>query len=424
MPQPVVEGGDVGAIVTPRDGRRVAKKRIVVPRLATGRSQGPYHASGGKVVERVACHGRSAPCAHPPEPTYEIVVGADDILVRHDVAADVGGHRVGIVGPVCVVLVDGDAGRGECATHENIGAPRHAPDVVIERDIAFEIDVLDVRSVVGEAVKPKRPVVEDDVVLQQQRGGRALAVDPVRQVVGAAVVVHDGAVDFGPGGLRPDEDAVIRCVMDHQVDELRAGRVDVDAMQRLRRLRGGARNLEAPKPRVRTRHQEGSRHGGALAGKLAHHDRGVRCSRQLALEASRVGRVGIGPAAQPDRATRCDRGGAAQGRGQVPRVRERSVARRRPARRYEKVRGGGERVRGRRGCADVVLHTIDQQQRTPERQRHPKRLGAKQHRDLSGNGGMTGPVFCKLRARAGVLPGPECPTIQGACGLRGAQHVS
>src|SRR5437016_4258298 len=119
-----------------------------------------------------------------------------------------------------------------CTTHENIGVPRHAPDVVIERDIAFDIDVLDVRSVVGEAVKPKRPVVEDDVVLQQQRGGRTLAVDPVRQVVGAAVVVHDGAVDFGPGGLRPDEDAVIRCVMDHQVDELRAGRVDVDAMQR------------------------------------------------------------------------------------------------------------------------------------------------------------------------------------------------
>src|SRR5207244_7209936 len=127
--------------------------------------------------------------------------------------------------------------------------PRYAPDVVVEGDVAFEIDVLDIRSVVGEAMKARRPVVEDDVVLQQQRAGLTLTVDPVTQIVGASVVVDNGPVDFGRDCLRPDENAVIGRVMDDQVDDLDSGPFEVDAVHNAL-LRSGVRDLKTPKPRV------------------------------------------------------------------------------------------------------------------------------------------------------------------------------
>ena len=295
--RPAIERGDVVAIVLPRHGRGVAKERVVAPPLAADRSKGPHHAAGRKVVECVPRHRSRGPSAHPPEPADEIVVGADNILVRNGVLADVGGHRVGVVGPVRVILIDGDAGRGNDATNENVGIPRHAPDVVVERHVAFEIDVLDIRSVVGEAFYTKRPIVEHDIVLQQQRGRLALAVDPVSQIVSASVVVRCGAVDLGPSGLRPDEDAVVRGVMDDQVDELRPGPMDVDAMEGLLLLRGGMRDLEPPKPGIRTGHEEGVRNRRVLARILAHHDGSVRRPHQRALEPSRVYGVRVRSAA-------------------------------------------------------------------------------------------------------------------------------
>src|SRR6185437_16781540 len=148
-----------------------------------------------------------------------------------------------------------DSRRGKIATNENVGIRRHAPDVVVECDVAFEIDVLDIRSVVGVAVKTVRPVVEDDVVFQQQPAGLTLTVDPVSQIVGASVVVDDGASDLGPRYFRPDENAVIGRVMDDQVDDLDSGSFEVDAVHNAL-LRSGVRDLKTPKPRVRTSHEE------------------------------------------------------------------------------------------------------------------------------------------------------------------------
>src|SRR2546430_8157599 len=47
-----------------------------------------------------------------------------------------------------------------------------------------------------------RPIVEDDVVPQEQRGRGTLAVDPVSHIVGASVVVDDGAVDLASGPMK------------------------------------------------------------------------------------------------------------------------------------------------------------------------------------------------------------------------------
>src|SRR5438093_6450979 len=128
--------------------------------------------------------------------------------------------RSGVVGPVRVILVDGNSRGGKKAADENVLIERHAPDVVVERDVAFEIDVPDIRSVLGVAVKTVCPIVEDDVVFQQQRAGLTLTVDPVTQIVDAPVVVEDGAADLGPACLRPGENAAIGRVMDDQIDNL------------------------------------------------------------------------------------------------------------------------------------------------------------------------------------------------------------
>ena len=224
-------------------------------------------------------------------------------------------------------------------------------------------------------MKTIRPVVEDDVVPQEQRGRRTRAVDPVSQIVGASVVVHDGTVDFGPGRLRRDENAGVRRVMDDQIDELRPRPVHVDAVEGLERLRGGLRDLESPKPRVRPRHEQRVRNGGMLARILAHHDRSIGRTCQRALEASRVCRVRIRSAAQPDRAARCDGGRAAEGRRQIPRIRERTVARRRAARRGVELRAGNEvGAQWGHACArldDLVPRTGGQKQGKAERQGHP-----------------------------------------------------
>src|SRR2546425_60615 len=258
------------------------------------------------------CPDRRTPSASATVEGGGAVVGADEILVRNDVAANVGGLRIAVVGPVCVILIDGDSRRGNYAANENVGIPRHAPDVVVERDVAFEIDVLDMRSVVGVAVKTRRPIIEDDVVFQEQRGRPTLAIDPVSQIVGASVVVHDGTVDLRPRCLRPDENSVVRRVMDDQIDELRPRPLDVDAVEGFL-LGSGVRDLKSPEPSVRTGHQEGVRHRRPLARILAHHDGSVSRTHERTREAPRVYRVRIRSAAQPDRAARRHRGRAAEG---------------------------------------------------------------------------------------------------------------
>src|SRR6266705_1854855 len=271
------------------------------------------------------CPDRRTPSASATVEGGGAVVGADEILVRNDVAANVGGLRIAVVGPVCVILIDGDSRRGNYAANENVGIPRHSPDVVVERNVAFEIDVLDIRSVVGVAVKTRRPIVEDDVVSQQQGAGLTLTVDPVSQIVGAAVVVDDGAIDLGPRCLRPDENSIVSRVMNDQIDELRPRPLDVHAVEGFV-LRRGVRDLKSPTPSVRTGHQEGVRDGRPLAGILAHHDGSVSRTHERTREAPRVYRVRIRSAAQPDRAAWRHRGRAAQRRHQVPRIRERAVA--------------------------------------------------------------------------------------------------
>src|SRR6266705_4556541 len=230
------------------------------------------------------CPDRRTPSASATVEGGGAVVGADEILVRNDVAANVGGLRIAVVGPVCVILIDGDSRRGNYAANENVGIPRHSPDVVVERNVAFEIDVLDIRSVVGVAVKTRRPIVEDDVVSQQQGAGLTLTVDPVSQIVGAAVVVDDGASDLGPRCFRPDENAVIGRVMNDQDDELDPRPSEVDAVEDVL-LRSGVRDLKAPKPGVRPGYEEDVRNGRTLTGILAHHDGGVSRTHQCTREA-------------------------------------------------------------------------------------------------------------------------------------------
>src|SRR2546425_2830291 len=329
------------------------------------------------------CPDRRTPSASATVEGGGAVVGADEILVRNDVAANVGGLRIAVVGPVCVILIDGDSRRGNYAANENVGIPRHSPDVVVERNVAFEIDVLDIRSVVGVAVKTRRPIVEDDVVSQQQRAGLTLTEDPVSQIVGATVVVDDGAVDLGPRCLRPDEDSVIGRIMDDQVDDLDSGPFEVDAVHDAL-LRSGVRDLKAPKPRVRTSHEEDVGNRRTLPGKLAHYDRSVRCTHQRARETPRICGVRIHSAAQPDRAARRHRGRAGEGRCQVPWLGERSVAGWRAGRRDVKVRrrtGGAVGAyapssRGVVGRNGVLQRAGGQQQEKRSRKGYQARSGA------------------------------------------------
>src|SRR5205823_11310490 len=127
------------------------------------------------------------------------------------------------------------------------------------------------------------------------------ALPILSQIVGATVVVDDGAVDLGPRCLRPDEDSIIDRVMDDQVDDLDSGPFEVDPVHHAL-LRSGVRDLKTPKPRVRTSHEEDVGNRRTLPGILAHYDRSVRCTRQRAREAPRICGVRIHSAAQPDRA--------------------------------------------------------------------------------------------------------------------------
>src|SRR4029077_21192970 len=117
-----------------------------------------------------------------------------------------------------------------------------------------------------------------------QRAGLTLTVDPVSQIVGASVVVDDGAGDLRPGCFRPDENPVIGRVMNDQVDELDSRPSEVDAVKDVL-LWSGVRDLEAPKPCVRTSHEEDVGNRRTLTGILAHYDRSVSRTRQCTREA-------------------------------------------------------------------------------------------------------------------------------------------
>ena len=180
------------------------------------------------------------------------------------------------------------------------------------------------------------------------------------------VVVDEAAVDsgLGRGGVQRGErrQAGVRPVVNHEIDETipHAG-VNFDEIFVIR-TRGRlpcARDVEAPKPRIRARDVEAIRHCGAFAGHLAHHDGCVSRPGQLAQKPAAICAAGVPAPPQPNRTARRDRGRLAQGRLQVPRLGARSVAQRGAARRCVELRAGREQraCPGRTGTGldDVLL---------------------------------------------------------------------
>src|SRR5207244_3741582 len=128
-----------------------------------------------------------------------------------------------------------------------------------------------VRSSLGVAVNAIRPVVEDDIILQQ-RAGLALAVNAMVLIVGPSVVVGDGTVHLGVAYLRPDENPGRGRIMHDQIDELGPGRAVVDA-KNVTHLRSVVHDLKSPIPGIRASDNEELRNRRALSRILAHHDR-------------------------------------------------------------------------------------------------------------------------------------------------------
>src|SRR5439155_913740 len=127
----------------------------------------PQHAAITKVEQRVSRHRGRRPSAQMSPPPDEVVVGEDEVVVHDQIVADVGGLGVGVIGSICVIVIDDDSRGGKVAAHENVGIRRPAPDVVVECDITLESDIVEIGSNLGETVNTKRPIVEHDVILLQ-----------------------------------------------------------------------------------------------------------------------------------------------------------------------------------------------------------------------------------------------------------------
>ncbi len=221
---------------------------------------------------------------------------------------------------------------GDCrSAHQEVPGVLILERAAQEDGVSLDDEVVEigrVRAVNVDAVAEPR---EHDVVGDVLGPGLVLGIDAV--AVSAvrtfpAVVVDQAPVDLGigPGGERAD--ALTR-VVNRQVHEpdSRIGAVAaVDAIAAadvgrpgsgLRRhaLRVGARDFEAPEPRVRSVDRENGDavrvpavERRALAGILAHDDRG----RRRAVEVTGEG-PGVGAAPKPDRVSGMDGRGLIQG---------------------------------------------------------------------------------------------------------------
>ena len=159
-------------------------------------------------------------------------------------------------------------------------------------------------------MNPIRPIVEDDVILQQ-RAGLALAVNAVVQIVGASIVVGDGAVDLSVTCLQPDVNPARARVMDDHIDKLGPGPSGVDA-KCADPARIGVHDLKSPKPGVRTSDDQELRNRRALTRRIAHHDGSGGRTGQITPVAAVVRPIGVRSAAQPDRAARRHTGRAVE----------------------------------------------------------------------------------------------------------------
>ena len=333
----------VGCMLPVGQGRD-AVEPVVGPGLTAHAGVGQHHGPC-IIIDQVAAHGRRGPPVDV-EAADEVVVLQQDIAVRAGALgiSDLGGHFVGTEPrrhlPIGVIATDHDvAGRRRAADQDFVVSVDGRTDrAVAEQDIPLDVEPAEA-AVRGRGihVQAVRLVIEHDVIGDGYGAGGhiVLQIEAVVQVEMRPVVVDEAAVDrgLGRGGVQRGKarHAGVRPIVNDEIDEaiLHAG-VDFDEILVIGARVGlpCARDLEAPKPRIRARDAEAFRHDGTLAGKLAHHDGCVSRSSQLAekFAARRAARV---PArAQPNRTARRDRRRLAQGRLQVPRLGDRSVARR------------------------------------------------------------------------------------------------